>query len=65
MSVKPVRKRSRVLYDKKINCIMKGRLCKLVVRLATLHGAENKIDVVEMKMLRWMTGITRIDNIRN
>ena len=26
---------------------------------------ENKLDVAEMRMLRWMSGVTKLDNIRN
>ena len=39
-----------------------------------MHGAESwavkkaqekKLDVVEMRMLRWMSGVTKLDRIRN
>ena len=26
---------------------------------------ENKLDVAEMRMLRWMSGVTKLDRIRN
>ena len=26
---------------------------------------ENKLEVAEMRMLRWMCGVTKLDNIRN
>ena len=26
---------------------------------------EKKLDVAEMKMLRWMSGVTKLDRIRN
>ena len=43
------------------------------VRSAMMYGAETraekkaqekKLDVVEMRMLRWMSGITKLDRIR-
>jgi len=46
----------------------KGMIYKTVVRLAMMYGAEtwpikkaqeNKLNVTEMRMLRWMCGITR------
>ena len=45
-----------------------------VVRLALMYGAEiwalkkaqeNKLYVAEMRMLRWMCGVTKLDKIRN
>ena len=45
-----------------------------VVRPAMMHGAETwavkkahekKLDVAEMRMLRWMSGVTKMDRIRN
>ena len=45
-----------------------------VVRPAMMYGAETwavkkaqekKLDVAEMKMLRWMSGVTRLDRIRS
>ena len=26
---------------------------------------ENKLDMAEMRMLRWMSGVTKLDRIRN
>ena len=68
------RKLSGVLCDKKIGVKMKGRLYKTVVRPALMYSAETwpitkaqerKMEVAEMKMLRWMSGVTRRDKIRN
>ena len=53
---------------------VKGKVYKTVVRLAMMYGAETwtvkkaqekKLDVVEMRMLRWMSGVTKLDRIRN
>ena len=65
---------SGVLCDKKINVKLKGQVYKTAVRPAMTYcsetwpmkrSLEKKINVVEMRMLRWMTGITRRDRIRN
>ena len=65
---------SGVLCDKKISARVKGKVCKTVVRPAMMYGAETwpinkaqgqKLDVAEMRVLRWMCGITRMDKIRN
>ena len=53
---------------------LKGKVYKTVVRPALLYGAEiwattrgqeARLEVNEMRMLRWMCGVTRKDNIRN
>ncbi|PHT84925.1 putative GTP-binding protein OBGM, mitochondrial [Capsicum annuum] len=65
---------SGVLYDKKVPPKLKGKFYKVSVRSAMLHGAEcwpiknshiQKLKVAEMRMLRWMCGLTRGDRIRN
>ena len=47
---------------------------KTVVRQAIMYGAETwavnkshekKLDVAEMRMLRWMSGVTKLDRIMN
>ena len=65
---------SGVIYDRRAPVRVKGNLHKAVVRLAMAYGLEaaplkkseeKKMDVAEMRMLRWMVGITRRDRIRN
>ena len=59
---------------KKISLRVKGKVYKTVVRPAMMYGAEiwavkkaqeKKLDVAEMRMLRWMSGVTNLDRIRN
>ena len=63
-----------VLCDKRIPLKLKGKFYKTAIRLAMLYGAEcwatnkqqvHKMSVAEMRMLRWMSGKTRKDKIRN
>ncbi|KAJ7979012.1 Retrovirus-related Pol polyprotein LINE-1 [Quillaja saponaria] len=65
---------SGVLCDPKIQNRLKGKFYKSAVRPAMLYGTEcwavkkqhsHKMGVAEMRMLRWMTGHTRNDRIRN
>ena len=53
---------------------LKGKVYRTVVRPAMLYGAEtwattkrqeSRIEVNEIRMLRWMCGVTRKDKIRN
>ena len=68
------KKCSRVLCDKRMPVKLKGKVYRTVVRPAMLYGAEtwettkrqeSRIEVNEMRMLRWMCGVTRKDKIRN
>ena len=68
------RRSSGILCDKRISAKVKGRFYKSVVRPAMVYGAETwpvkkaqerKLEVAEMRMLRWMCGVTRRDKIRN
>ena len=52
----------------------KGKVYRTVVRPALMYGTEiwalkkaqeNKLEVAEMRMLRWMCGVTKLDKIRN
>ncbi|PHT58230.1 hypothetical protein CQW23_00593 [Capsicum baccatum] len=65
---------SGVLCDKKVPPKLKGKFYRMVVRPAMLYGAEcwpvknshiQKMKVAEMRMLRWMCGMTRGDRVRN
>ena len=53
---------------------IKGKVYRTVVRQALMYGAETwalkkaqekKLEVAEMRMLRWMRGVTKLDKIRN
>ena len=63
-----------VLCDRKVSLKLKGKLYKVVVRPTLIYGSEcwpitraleQKMKVAEMRMLRWMCGLTRLDMIRN
>ncbi|KAF3652347.1 hypothetical protein FXO37_17559 [Capsicum annuum] len=65
---------SGVLCDKKVPPKLKGKFYRAVVRPAMLYGAEcwsvknshiQKMRVAEMRMLRWMCGLTRGDRVWN
>ncbi|XP_068215867.1 uncharacterized protein [Palaemon carinicauda] len=63
-----------VLCDRKIGIKLKGRVHTTVVTLAIIYGAETwavknteekKMDVAEMRILRYIRGVTRRDKIPN
>ena len=65
---------SGVLCDRKLSVKVKGNMCKSVVRPTILYGMETvavmerqmgKMEVAELKMVRWAMGVTRKDKIRN
>ena len=65
---------SGILCERRISLRVKGKVYKTVVRPAMMYGAETwavkkahekKLDVAEMRMLRWMSGVTKMDRIRN
>ena len=62
------------MCDQRIRLRVNGNVYKAVVRPAMMYGAvtcavkkakEKKLDVVEMRMLRWMSGVTKLARIRN
>ena len=62
------RKVSGVLCDRKLSAKVKDKMYKSVVRPTMLYGMERqegKMDVAELKMVRWALGVTRKDKIRN
>ena len=65
---------SRVLCDRKLSAKVKGKMYKSVVRQAMLYRMETvavmerqvgKMEVAELKMVRWTLGVTRKDKIKN
>ena len=68
------RKVSRVLCDRKLSAKVKGKMYKSVARPTMLYGMETvavterqmgKMEVAELKMVRWAKGVTRKGKIRN
>ena len=68
------RNASGLLCDRKVPLKLKGKFYKMVVRPTMLYGAEcwplkekhkSKLSVTEMRMLRWMSGFTLRDRMRN
>ncbi|XP_064117578.1 uncharacterized protein LOC135223000 [Macrobrachium nipponense] len=68
------RKSSGILCGRRISAKVKGKFYKSIVRLPMLYGAETwpikkeqerRMEVAEMRMLRWMCGVTKRDKIRN
>ena len=65
---------SGVLCDRRIPVKLKGKVYETVVRPAMMYGMEatpikkvneKRMNVAEMKVLRWMSGVTRRDRIPN
>ncbi|XP_047492429.1 uncharacterized protein LOC125041485 [Penaeus chinensis] len=59
-----------VMCDRKVPDVVKGKMYKTIVRPAMIYGMEavavtkaqeKKIQVAEMKMLRWSLGFTKLD----
>ena len=67
------RKVSGVLCDRKLSAKVKGKMYKSVVRPTMLYGMEmvavmerqmGKMEVAELKMVRWALGVTRKNKIK-
>ena len=65
---------SGVLCDREMNANTTRKVFRTVVRPALMYGAEtcalkkaqeNKLEVAENRMLRWMFGVRKLDKIRN
>ena len=65
---------SGILCDRRISFRVTGKVYKTVILPAMMYGAktwavkkaqEKKLDVAERRMLRWMSGVTKLDRIRN
>ena len=65
---------TRVLCDRNILLWLKGKFYRTAIRPALLYDTEcwaikrhhaQKMSVAEMRMLRWMSGNTRRDKVRN
>ncbi|XP_021974416.1 uncharacterized protein LOC110869471 [Helianthus annuus] len=63
-----------VLCDKRFPDKLKGKFYRVAIRPSMLYGTDcwaikkihaRKLEVAEMRMLRWMCGHTRLDKIRN
>ena len=68
------RKITGVMCDRRVPVKVKGRMFKTMVRPAMLYGMEavattkaqeKKMEVAEMRMLRFSLGKTRMDRVRN
>ena len=68
------KKYSGVLCDRRMPVKLKVKVYKTVIRPEMLYGAETwattkrqdkRIEVTEMRTLRWLCGMTRKDKIRN
>ncbi|GKG40073.1 hypothetical protein Tco_0466850 [Tanacetum coccineum] len=63
-----------VLCDRKVPLKLKGKFYRVAIRPALLYGSEcwpitkalaNRVEVVELRMLRWTCGRTLSDMILN
>ena len=68
------KKVSGVLCDRKLSARVKGKMYKSVLRPAMLYGMATvavterqveKMEVAELKMVKWAMAVTRKDKIRN
>ena len=65
---------SGVFWDRRINMKITGKVYRTVIRAALMYGAETwalkkaqgkKLEVAEIRMLRLICGVTKLDKIRN
>jgi len=65
---------SGVVCDRHFPVKLKGKIYRSIVRPALMYGSETlalnvkderRLEVTEMKMLRWMCGVSRRDRVRN
>lgn len=65
---------SGVTCDRRMPVKLKGMIYKTIIRPVLMYGSEtwaatkrnvHTIQVAEMKMLRWVCGVNRLDKIRN
>ncbi|XP_063600940.1 uncharacterized protein LOC134777067 [Penaeus indicus] len=68
------RKVSSILCDRNMSTKIKGKVYRTCVRPAIMHGletipltkvAESKMEVAEMRMLRFSLGLTRLNRVPN
>jgi hypothetical protein len=68
------RQDSGILCDKRVPQKLKGKFYRMAIRPAMLYGAEcwptkrrhvQQLGVAEMRMLRWMCGHTRRNQVQN
>ena len=68
------RKNWKRVCDSRMDVKIKGKVYRTVVRPALMSGTETwplqkaheqKLEVARMTILRWMFGVTKLDNIRN
>src|SRR5664279_4150873 len=68
------RQASSILCDKRVPQKLKGRFYRMAIRPAMLYGAEcwptkrrhiQQLGVAEMRMLTWICGHTRRDQVQN
>ena len=65
-----IKENAMVCCDRKISVKLKGKVYKTKIRSVMLYAAETwatkeidkRLEIQEMRMLRWMNGMTRRDS---